>query len=100
MPDNNKIEAYNTIMAANQLNAMQCSAFMINGIAGNPQSMSKEVLHGAIDYVTAKWKKDVELCATLAEEQKDEQKRRCDVVFKGLEALLEDSLKCHGRLLK
>ena len=98
MADNNKIETYNAIMATNLPNAFKFSAFIINGIARNPQSLSNDVLHGAIEYVTAQWKRDVEICDTLSDEQKDEQKRRCDVVFKGLESLFEDSLKCHGRL--
>lgn len=99
MADNNKIGIYNAIMAANLPNAIKFSAFVLNGIAGNPQNMSKDALYGAFEYVNARWKKDVETCDTLSEEQKDEQKRRCEAVFKGLESLLEDSLKCHGRLI-
>lgn len=98
MSDNNEIGTYDTIMAVNLPNAIQFSAFMLNGIAGNQQTLSKDVLHGAMKYITAQWKKDVEICDTLSDVQKEEQERRCEAVFKGLESLLEDSLKCHGRL--
>lgn len=85
-------------MAANLPKAIQFSAFALNGIVGNPQALSKDVLHGAMDYIIAQWKKGVEICDSLSENQKEELKKRCEAVFKGLESLVEDSLKCHGRL--
>lgn len=50
--------------------------------------------------MTAQWKKNVKLCSTPSDEQEKEQMRRCEIEFKGLESLLEDSLNCHGRLDK
>lgn len=38
--------------------------------------------------VNVQWNKDVEICDTLSEKQKEEQKRRFEVLFKRLESLL------------
>lgn len=98
--DNNIINIYDAQMAVNSSALAQFTAFVFNGIGVIKNTISEKELHGAIEFGIAHWKKDIELCDHLTQEEKEEKKSDVEATFRGLESMLRDSLMCRNKVTK